>query len=190
MALHNLKITVVDGGKASSGMFGGNSEQTDPSKAALKTWKKSGMYKMLNFNQTIKNKVRQATSPTTFFAVQAGVGLATQTARQFANYYVSDIGRRNGDSNYQAIVNRRIEQVTDGLSIGSGLLSGAAAGSAAGPWGAVIGAVVGGISSGVNLGFKYAERERAYAHEMFKENNSNAVRRARADVNLTTGRLR
>lgn len=190
MALNNLKITVVDGGKTNSGMFGGGEEQDDPAKAAPNKWKKSGMYKMLNLNQTIKHKVQQKTSPTTFFAVQQGVGLATQTARQFANYYISDIGRRNGDSNYQAIVNRRIEQVTDALSIGQGMLGGAMAGSAAGPAGAAIGAVLGAASSGISLGFKYAERERAYAHQMFEESTSQAYNLARAGNSALTGRLR
>lgn len=189
MALHNLKITVVDGGRAESTMSlsggggGGNDEEGGGNK-------KSTLYKFLNFNQTIRDKVKQATSPTTFFAIQQGVSLAKQTGREFINYYVSDIGRRNGDSNYQAIVNRKIEKVTDALSIGQGALSGAAMGSAAGPLGALIGATIGAISSGVNLGFKYAERERAYAHEIFKENNSQAYQLARANYTALTGRVR
>lgn len=189
MALNSLKIIVVDGGKAKSGVFGGKGEDDD-SKAALKKWKKSGMYKMLNLNQTLNDKIQQNTSKTTFFAIQSGINLATQTARQFVNYYISDIGRRNGDSNYQAIVNRRIEQVTDVLSIGQGALGGAAAGSMAGPWGAVIGAVVGAASSGISLGFKYTERERDYAHQMFQENNSQAYNLARANYSALTGRVR
>lgn len=187
MALHNLKITVIDGGKASGGMFGGDGESDSEKK---KSGKSSTLYKMLNLNQTIMGKIKQKTSPTTFFAIQAGVSVATQTARQFINYYVSDIGRSNGDSNHQAIVNRQIEQVTDGLSIGQGALGGAAAGSMLGLPGAMIGAVVGAASSGISLGFKYADRERGYAHEMFKENNSQAYNLARANYSALTGRVR
>lgn len=113
-----------------------------------------------------------------------------QTGREAINYFVSDIGRSTGDSNYQAIVNRKIEKVTDGLSVGQGMLSGAAAGASIGPVGAVIGAAVGAISAGVSLGFKYSERERAYQHEMFKENNSQAYQLARANYSALTGRVR
>lgn len=189
MALHNLKIIVYDGGKANSSSLGLN--DTDKGNGGgNKKQEKSLLYKVLNYNQTIRNKVKQTTSPTTFFAIQQGVGLAVQTGREMINYYVSDIGRANGDSNYQAIVNRRIEKITDGLSIGQGMLGGAAAGAALGPAGAVVGAVVGAISSGVSLGFKYAERERAYQHEMFTEKNSQAYQLARANYSALTGRVR
>lgn len=189
MALHNLKITVVDGGKAGSGMFGGSNDKSGE-KGAEGNEKNSLMYKVLNYNSTIRNKVKQSTSPTTFFAIQSGVQLASQTGREFINYFVSDIGRANGDSNYQAIVNRKIEKVTDCLSIGQGMLSGAAAGAIAGPIGAVIGAAVGAISSGISLGFKYAEREREYQHTRFKENTSQAYQLARANYSAYTGRVR
>lgn len=186
MALHNLTITVVDGGTS------GNKWGTSPLKKADKEPgpKDSKLYKILNYNDTLTTKVKQAVSPTTFFALQSGVNLATQTAKQFVNYYVSDIGRRNGDSNYQAMVNRRIEQVTDPLSIAGGALSGAAAGAAFGGVGAIVGVVVGAASSAINLGFKYAERERSYAHTMFQENNSQAYNLARANYSALTGRVR
>lgn len=116
--------------------------------------------------------------------------MATQLGKEFIDYYVSDIGRANGDSNYQAIVNRRIEKVTDALSIGQGALSGAAMGAAAGPVGAIIGAVVGVVASGASLGFKYAKREREYQHEMFKENTSQAYQLSRANYSAYTGRVR
>lgn len=116
MALHNLKIIVYDGGKAGDGIFSGSSN--DKGESGTGDNKKSLLYKVLNYNSTIRNKVKQSTSPTTFFAVQQGVSLAVQTGREAINYFVSDIGRANGDSNYQAIVNRKIEKATDVLSIG------------------------------------------------------------------------
>ncbi len=187
MALHSLKIIVYDGGKASGGALGSDDTDSGEKKSG---GNKSKLYKLLNYNQTIRSKMKQATSPTAFFAIQQGINLAVQTGREAINYFVSDIGRSTGDSNYQAIVNRKIEVVTDVLSVGQGMLAGAAAGSAAGPWGAAIGAVVGGISSGVSLGFKYAERERVYQHEMFTENNSQAYQLARANYSALTGRVR
>ncbi len=187
MALHNLKITVIDGGKASSGLPGGGGGGDDEEGGGNK---KSTLSKWLNYNQTIRDKIKQSTSPTTFFAIQQGISLATQVGREFINYYVSDIGRSSGDSNYQAIVNRKIEKVTDILGIGQSALSGAAMGSVAGPIGAAIGAVVGAASQGISLGFKYAERERSYAHEMFQQSNSQAYQLARANYTALTGRVR
>ena len=102
MALHNLKITVIDGGRQVSGDYGSSLNKPDP-KDEDKSGKNSLLYKVLNYNNTIKGSIKKAVSPTTFFAMQAGVQLATQTARQFINYYVSDIGRKHGDSNYQIL---------------------------------------------------------------------------------------
>ena len=184
MALHNLRITVVDGGKSGdvTGGTGGNGNKSGA--------KDTGLYKLLNLNDTIKSKAKQATTPTQFFAIQSGINLATQTAKQFINYYVSNIGRRNGDSHYQAIVNRRIEQVTDVLSIGQCALSGAAAGAMFGAPGVAIGALVGAASSGISLGFKYAERERDYQYQRFTDDNSQAYNLARANYSVFTGRVR
>lgn len=186
MAISTLKIVVVGGGKSEKSYADTNAESGNQKSNG----KSSKLYKLLNYNQTIKSKFQKATSPTTFYAIQSGVNLATQTARQFINYYVSDIGRSTGDSNYQAIVNRRIEQVTDVTSVLGGALGGAAAGSAMGPVGAIVGAVVGAASSGINLAFKYEERDRAYQHEMFQENNSQAYQLARANYSALTGRVR
>lgn len=190
MALHKLTITVVDGGKSSNYNAGGSPGGNSGSTSRKNGNKDTLLYNVLNYNQTIRNKVAQSVSPTTFFAIQSGVNLAVKTAKQAINYYVSDIGRRTGDSNYQAMVNRKIEQTTDGLSVAGGMLGGAAAGSALGPVGAIIGAVIGAVSSSADLGFKYAERERAYEHEMFKENNSQAYNLARANYSALTGRVR
>lgn len=188
MALHSLKIIVYDGGKANSSSLG--TDEVGGSGGSEKKSDKSLLQKVLNYNTTIRSKVKQSVSPTTYFAVQQGISLAVQTGREMINYYVSDIGRSNGDSNYQAIVNRRIEKVTDGLSVGQGALAGAAAGSAGGWIGAVIGAVVGAASAGINLGFKYAERERAFQHERFKEDTSQAYQLSRANYSALTGRVR
>ena len=76
------------------------------------------------------------------------------------------------------------------MSIGQGALGGAAAGAAFGGIGAAVGAVVGAASSGISLAFKYAERERAYAHEMFEQSNSQAYQLARANYSALTGRVR
>lgn len=187
MAVHKLVIQVVDGVKQdwSSELSSNNAEQRKPN------GKKSKLYRILNYNQSLKKRLQEPMSPTTFFAVQMGVNLAIQTTRQVFNYLHSDFGRRYGDSNYQAIVNRRIEVITDSIGLIGGAISGAGAGVAVGgPVGAAVGAVVGVASAGINLGFKYAERERSYQHEMFKDSIAQSYNRARAGDNALTGRLR
>lgn len=186
MALHNLKITVVDGGKAE----GGQSWGSNLNNAANGEKKKNKWYKMLHYNQEIKGSIKKSMKPAAFLAAQSAVDLATQTARAAINYYVSDIGRRHGDSNYQAIINRRIEIATDVSSVLSGALSGATAGSIFGFGGVAVGAVAGSLSSAINIGFRQLERERGYAHEMFQDRGSRAYNTARAGYNALNGRVR
>lgn len=187
MALHNLKIIVVDGGRRVATRSG---DSKSSSKEEREKNKNSPLYKMLNAKQTIKKKVTSGMTPSSVFALDMGIRVAGQVVKQTANYYISDIGRKNGDSNYQAIINRQIEVVSDSLGFASGTLSGAATGSMFGPVGAVAGAVIGAVGSAVSLGFKYAERERAYQHEIFKQNNNQAFNLARTSFQGFTGRLR
>lgn len=187
MALHNLKIIVVDGGKRAITRTNNSKSQT---KEERENNKNSPLYKMLNAKKTIKNKVQSGMSPSAVFAMDMGMRVGGQLIKQTANYYITDIGRKNGDSNYQAIINRQIEVMTDGLGFAGGIVSGAAAGSMFGPVGAGVGAIVGAVSSAVSLGFKYAERERDYQHEIFKQNNNQAYNLARTSFQGFTGRLR
>ena len=188
MALHNLKIVIVDGGRA--GSYKSKNAGTETSDGKKPDYKNTPLYKMLNAKQTIKEKVQSGMTPASVFAMDMGVRVASQIVKQTANYYLSDIGRKNGDSNYQALINRQIEVVADPLSVVGATLSGAAAGSMFGPVGAGVGAAVGAISSSISLGFKYTERERAYQHEMFQERNNQAYRLSRANFSIYTGRLR
>lgn len=186
MALHNLKIIVVDGGKANE--YRTNS--SGASDAEQKNIKDSPLYKLINAKETITNKVTSGTSPSKAFAITMGINIASQFVKQTANFYISDIGRKNGDSNYQSIINRQLEIVSDAVGLVSGTASGAMTGSMFGPVGTAIGAVLGAVSSGISLGFKYAERERAYQHEIFKLNNNQTYNLARTSFQGFTGRLR
>jgi len=121
---------------------------------------------------------------------QYGKSLVKSTAKQTFNYFKNDIGRRTGDTNYQAMVDRSLEIASDGISLAQSAIMGAKMGSALGPAGMLIGGILGTAASGISLGFKYAERERAYQHEMFKENNSQAYNLARANYSALTGRVR
>lgn len=189
MALNELRIVVVDGGKQTSNQSL-NQSNKQPKQNTNSDNKDSKLYKMLNWSNQVKEKISKNVTPTTFYALEAGASIATQTVKSLANYYLSDIGRANGDSNYQAQVNRTLEIVGDVSSVAGGMWGGAAAGSIFGPIGTVIGLIAGGVSSGISLGFKYAERNREYQHEMFKNETSQAYNLARANYSVWTGRVR
>lgn len=186
MALHNIKIVVVDGGRAGSY----KARSTGNGGEKKKDYKDSPLYKMLNLKDTLKNKVQSGMTPAGVMAFDMGVKFTSQIVKQSANYYISDIGRKNGDSNYQQTINRQIEIITDVTGALNSTLSGAATGSMFGPMGAVVGALAGSISSAVSYGFRQAERQRDYQHEIFKNNNSQAYNLARTNYQGFTGRLR
>ena len=90
----------------------------------------------------------------------------------------------------QENVQRRFEIVKDVGGFASSVAMGAVYGAWGGPIGAVLGATFGAISSATSIGAKYAGREREFNYKVFKENNSIEYQRARASINMTTGRLR
>ena len=188
--LQELKITVVDGGGGNA-LFKGEitADNADGKKTA--DGKPSVLYKLLNYNQTINNKIKQSTSPAMGFAITQTIQLGKQATRETLNYYISDIGRSTGDSNYQAVVNRKMQVVSEITGVAESTINGAASGvSVGGGWGALIGAVVGFGSSTISLGFKYSNAEREYQHEMFKENTKQAIMLSRANNSIYTGRMR
>ena len=168
MALHTLKIVVVDGGRASNVSIGGN---TGTTKTTQKVDKESPLYKLLNAKEIIKEKTIGKLTPASAYTVGTFGRLAIQTAKSAFSYYISDIGRSTGDSNYQAIVNKKYELLGEVMGLVGGMVSGATAGfmTTANPIGAVAGAVLGFTSSAVSLGFKHAEQDRAYRHTMAEE---------------------
>ena len=86
MALHNLKITVIDGGKAEGQGWGSNLNNTSDGEKKKNKW-----YKMLHYNQEIKGSIKKSIKPTEFLAAQSAVDLAAQTARAGINYNVSPV---------------------------------------------------------------------------------------------------
>lgn len=105
-------------------------------------------------------------------------------------YWIGGFGNKYGDQAYQENVQRRVEMVKDVTNVASSIGMGALYGAWGGPIGSVLGAVFGAVSSGVSTAVKYAGREREFNYKMFKENNAIEYQRARASINLTTGRLR
>lgn len=155
MALHTLKIVVVDGGRAENYVTSGG--------------QKSGTKQTVVTEQRMKEKIALKFSPTEAYGmVQAG-RLAMQTAKSAFSYYMGDIGRRSGDSHYQARVNRAFEVGGQVVSLVHGAISGGMAGSVFGGLGAIIGGLAGFASSAMSMTYQHAEKTRAYNHTMAEE---------------------
>lgn len=105
-------------------------------------------------------------------------------------YYIGGLGYRHGDKTYQEQVQRQVEIIKDSTNIASSIGMGVLYGSWGGAPGAIIGGLLGAVSSTASLLSKYKNRGREYEQTMFKENNSIQYMRSRANINLTTGRLR
>lgn len=118
------------------------------------------------------------------------VAVSKQVIDLGLEYWISGLGNKYGDQAYQEQVSRQFEVVKDVTGFASSVAMGAVYGSWGGPIGAVLGAVFGAVSSGVSTAVKYAGREREFNYKVFKENNAIEYQRARASINLTTGRLR
>lgn len=118
------------------------------------------------------------------------LALGIMVGRLSLNYAVGGIAYRNGDAAMQEAVQRNLEMAEEGVTLISSIGIGATYGSAGGAAGALIGATIGAISAGTSLIVKYAGRFRDYDAKMFKEENAIEYKRARAQVSLTTGRLR
>ena len=118
------------------------------------------------------------------------VAVSKRVLEQTIQYKIAGYGMRYGDDSLQEQVERHMEVVTDVSGFASAVTMGAVFGAWGGPLGMAVGAVLGGVSSGVSTGLKYLGRERELNYKQFKENNSIEYRRARANINMTTGRLR
>ena len=167
MALHTLKIVVVDEGRA--GGYATSCGSGSASVGKQKVDKDSPLYKLLHVKERIKEKVEANLTPASVYGMIQVGHLATQTVKSVASYYISDIGRSRGDSNYQARVNSAFALGGQVLHLIGGAISGGTAGAMFGGVGAVVGAVAGLASSAISLGFQTTERIRAYNHTMAEE---------------------
>lgn len=119
-----------------------------------------------------------------------GTAVLKQMSTQWFNYAVAGIGYSYGDQALQQQVERNIEQVSDVTNFATSIAMGATYGSAGGPIGSAVGALMMGAQTASSTILKYATREREYDMKLYKENSAIEYKRARAQVNLTTGRLR
>jgi hypothetical protein len=118
------------------------------------------------------------------------LAIAKQVTDLGLEYWISGIGNKYGDQSYQEQVSRQFEIVKDVGGFASSTAMGAVYGAWGGPIGAILGAVFGAMSSATSIAVKYSSREREFNYKMFKENNAIEYQRARASINMTTGRLR
>ena len=119
-----------------------------------------------------------------------GLAFLKQVTDLGLEYTVAGLGNKFGDQSYQENVQRRVEIVKDVTGVASSVGMGALYGSWGGPLGAVLGATFAAASTATSIGVKYAGREREFNYKVFKETNAIEYQRARASINMTTGRLR
>lgn len=138
------------------------------------------------FGSSNPNRIKRVIKTNTTHAL----AVSKQVLDLGIEYWVSGLALKNGDQAYQENVQRRFEILKDATNIASSVSMGALYGAWGGPIGAILGATFGAVSSGVSTAVKYASRERDFNYKTFKENNAIEYQRARASINLTTGRLR
>lgn len=119
-----------------------------------------------------------------------GAAVLKQMSTQWFNYAVAGIGNKYGDQALQQQVERNIEQMTDVTNVATSVAMGATYGAAGGPLGSALGAFMMGAQTVSSTVLKYKTRDRDYDMKLYKENNAIEYKRARAQINLTTGRLR
>lgn len=119
-----------------------------------------------------------------------GVAVAKQAVHAGINYAIQGIGNKYGDQALQENISRQFEIVQDASNFASSVSMGITYGASGGIWGMVLGGFFGLASATISTVFKYEGREREFNYKQFKENNAIEYRRARASINLTTGRLR
>lgn len=149
-------------------------------------------------NKSSDGRVSKAVRIVAKAQIMHGIAVGKHIANAGVNFWVGGLGYETGDEAYQQRVGRQVEIVQDATntatSVAMGAMAGAMAGSVVPVVGTVIGGVVGGLLSTANsvtgLISKYAGRQRDFDFKMFKENNAIEYKRARAKINLTTGRLR
>ena len=118
------------------------------------------------------------------------VAMAKQIGFQAYTYRMTGVGMRSGDQALQESCMRQLEIYKDVTGVASSVVMGAVYGSWGGSLGTIIGVGLGAIGSGISTALKYANRDREFNFKRFKEDNAIEYRRARANINLTTGRLR
>jgi hypothetical protein len=180
-----IEVIVKKDGGLSSSIVGAKDNDAENISSQGSQDNDNGSYSFLlgTANKNRKNRVIK-TNATHFLAVSKQIiGLE-------ANYLIQGLGQYYGDQSYQEQVARQVEIIQDTSNFASSIAMGVVYGSWGGPLGAILGASMAALSTGASIGVKYAQRRRDFNYKTFKENNTIEYQRARANINLTTGRLR
>lgn len=175
--VQKIEVIVRKGGAVGAASVQGAKENTAGEKTGDQTAADGG-----TSNYTQKRAVK-----TTVMHIMSQ---AKSTTDQLIDYYEAGLGMQYGDQAYQDRVQRVTEQWRDFTNTASSIAMGARMGSWGGPLFAAIGGALGGLVSVQSIMFRQARRERDFDYKVFKENSSVEYARARANINLTTGRLR
>jgi len=175
----NQKIEIIVRKEDTSGSTETDETTADESNGGGKTWRSAvfGSEDPTRIKRIVKTNITHA------------LAVSKQITNLAINYKLGGLAYETGDQSYQELVQRRVEMVQDTTGFASSIAMGALYGSWS-PIGAVAGATLGAISSGSSIAVKYMNRERDYSVKMFKQESGIAYQRARASINLTTGRLR
>ena len=133
-----------------------------------------------------KGMSRRVKAITITHGIAAGIS-ATQAA---INYAVGDIAGTTGDKNYADLVRRKVEILQDTGNVVTATAMSAWYGSRGGVVAGVVTTAIGFTTAMISKTNKYLNREREYKIETFKMDNEIEYNRSRANINLTTGRLR
>lgn len=143
-----------------------------------------------NSNKPSYTKTQNATKRFVLVNTTHTYAVSKQLLRSSMNFAIQGLQYKTGDQSYQDLVNRQLEIITDAGNVTSGLFMGVTYGATGGPVGMLIGGMLGMASSLIPIAFKYADRDREFNYKQFLENNEIEYKRARASINMTTGRLR
>ena len=138
--------------------------------------------------RTRKDKWRRARMIKTnaTHAVSAGLQLWNMAF----SFSIGGIGMQTGDQALEQHYRRTWEVVEDTTGFAMNVARGAIFGAWGGAPGIVIGTLIAAATSSASIGLKYENRQREFNYKIFKENNAIEYKRARANINMTNGRLR
>lgn len=160
---------------------GGDSQTAEDSEKGRKT-----TWKSVLFGSESDSRMKRILKTNATHAL----AVSKQVVDLAIEYEISGIGIVSGDQALQDRVSRQYEMVKDTTNVISSVAMGAIYGAWGGPIGSALGMTFGAITSSISNMVKYRGREREYNFKIMKENNAIEYQRARAGINLTTGRLR
>jgi uncharacterized protein (DUF697 family) len=125
-----------------------------------------------------------------FITITHGIAAGVSLTQATINYAIGDIAGTTGDKNYADLVRRKVEVFQDVGNVATATAMSGMYGSRGGLVAGIVTTAIGFTTAMVSKANKYLNREREYKIETFKMDNEIEYNRSRANINLTTGRLR